>query len=172
MTIASIRQLARFSMVGLLATGIHVAVAWLAYRGLAFAPAAANAAGFVSAFMASYFGHHHWSFRRQGNHDIHLRRFLVVSLVAFLDHHVLEVFDGRGRAAITTVIAPSSATPADDTIGVYASGCAAGWPTVGVEVTEHRRAGSSRWRCSLALIPHPSPHPDPHPHPNQPQPLP
>lgn len=116
MTIASIRQLARFSMVGLLATGIHVAVAWLAYRGLAFAPAAANAAGFVSAFLASYFGHHHWSFRRQGNHDIHLRRFLVVSLVAFLTSHAITLavtgwlgFDyGLALLAIVAVVPAST----------------------------------------------------------------
>lgn len=84
-------RLLRFSVVGLFATVTHVAIAFFTQRALGAAPVTANAVGFACAFLISYFGHHRWTFARRGNHRTHLRRFLAVSLIAYLVSHLITI---------------------------------------------------------------------------------
>jgi putative flippase GtrA len=78
-------QYARFGVVGLGATLVHV----LVYAGLiellALSPLAANTAGFALAVNLSFFGHRGWTFRDQRGPEARrsLWRFWVVALLGF-----------------------------------------------------------------------------------------
>ncbi len=91
MRVLAQRWIARFSMVGLAATAIHISIAFAARELFGLLPVAANAAGFSCAFLISYFGHHQWTFGRSGNHGAHLRRFLTLSLLSFALSHLITV---------------------------------------------------------------------------------
>lgn len=77
-----VQQGARFGIVGLVATLLHMAVAWTVNR-LGVTPYAANALGFAAGFVIAYLGHFYWTFGRRGNHLRHQLRFIVVSAVSF-----------------------------------------------------------------------------------------
>jgi putative flippase GtrA len=78
-------QAARFGVVGLGATLVHV----LVYAGLiellGTAPLLANALGFATAVNVSFIGHRHWTFsdQRQARAQHSLARFWVVALLGF-----------------------------------------------------------------------------------------
>lgn len=76
-------QAARFGIVGLAATLVHLAVAWLAHHLAGLVPLAANTLGFLSAFAFSYLGHFYWTFGQRTGHPVRLPRFLVVSATGF-----------------------------------------------------------------------------------------
>lgn len=68
-----------FALVGLSATGVHVAVGLiLVWSGL-FGAFFANVLAFSVAFMVSYFGHHRFSFRSTAQHRSAMPRFLAVA---------------------------------------------------------------------------------------------
>ncbi len=77
-------QIGRFGVVGVAATLIHLALAWIAARGFDAAPLTANSLGFVAAFACSYFGHLYWTFGQRTGHPVTLPRFVVVSGVSLL----------------------------------------------------------------------------------------
>jgi putative flippase GtrA len=52
----------RFAVVGVLATAVHVSVAWFALRALDIGAAPANGLAFVAAHGVSYLGNAIWSF--------------------------------------------------------------------------------------------------------------
>ena len=74
------RQALRFGGVGLLATLVHVSVAWLASQTVLADPFQANVVGFLVAFAVSYSGHFYFTFARQSGHRQALLRFLLLSL--------------------------------------------------------------------------------------------
>lgn len=80
---ALLSQLLRFASVGVLATVLHLAVAWIAVRGAGLAPLAGNACGFAAAFLCSYLGHFYWTFGQRDGHPVRLPRFLVASGIGF-----------------------------------------------------------------------------------------
>lgn len=71
-------------MVGILATAVHVAVAYFTGTFGDFPPQLANLFGFLVAFMVSYFGHLHYTFQPQASSDRYFRRFLILSGLSFL----------------------------------------------------------------------------------------
>lgn len=73
-------QLARFASVGVFATLVHVAAAFVARFGLGFEAQLANFAGFLSAVIFSYFGHGSVTFQTSGNHGQRAPKFGVVAL--------------------------------------------------------------------------------------------
>ena len=79
-----LREGLRFASVGIGATLVHLAIAWLANRGAGLSPFAANACGFVAAFTLSYLGHFYWTFAREAGHSRHLPRFVVVAGIGYL----------------------------------------------------------------------------------------
>ncbi len=91
-----LRQIIRFGTVGIGATLVHLAVAWLANHSAGLAPYGANAAGFAAAFTLSYLGHFFWTFARRAGHRRHLPRFLVVSAMGYgLTNAVVWLVIGR-----------------------------------------------------------------------------
>jgi len=76
-------KLARFAGVGALATGLYVAVAWVAVEAFGLAPLPASLFGYVAAIGVSYLGQKRLTFRSAGAHRIELPRFLATSVLAF-----------------------------------------------------------------------------------------
>lgn len=92
---ASLRQLLRFGVVGIVATAVYFFIAILLPPASSFVirPSAASlVASFVSV-LVSYLGHHSFTFTKIGDHSFYLPRFLVISLIlslaAALGTHVL-----------------------------------------------------------------------------------
>ncbi|MEM9138355.1 MAG: GtrA family protein [Pseudomonadota bacterium] len=77
------KQGARFGVVGIAATLIHLGGAWSANRWLDLSEYMANSAGFALAFAVSYLGHFYWTFQAQSRHRQSLGRFLAVALTGF-----------------------------------------------------------------------------------------
>jgi putative flippase GtrA len=78
----------RFTLVGMLATILHISIAWLliAYAGLY--PLIANFLAFLGGFMLSFSGHYYWTFYSRANRTQALRRFFVISGTAFLVNNI------------------------------------------------------------------------------------
>ncbi|MEL6170726.1 MAG: GtrA family protein [Pseudomonadota bacterium] len=79
-----ITQLARFATVGAIATFLHVLAALFVSTFLEFSPQAANATGFVTAIIFSYFGHGRLTFETELRHEHHGPKFMVTALSGFL----------------------------------------------------------------------------------------
>ena len=77
-------QASRFAGVGLLATLVHVSVAYLASLLPGMNPFAANLIGFACAFWVSYISNFYWTFGKRNDHAMHLRRFFITSALCFL----------------------------------------------------------------------------------------
>lgn len=75
-----LRQIRRFGLVGLFATTIHVSVASGAEAVASLTPQYANAAGFMAAFLFSYFGHLRYTFEKKEHARIYLLRFISLSV--------------------------------------------------------------------------------------------
>lgn len=75
-------QLARFAVVGVIATLTHVAVALLATYQFALPPLQANLAGFIVAVGVSFQGHLRVTFRVRNPQRYHLYRFMVLSVTS------------------------------------------------------------------------------------------
>lgn len=84
------RQLLRFGMVGALAAAVHFLVVSALVARLDWQPLVANVAAFLTAFVVSYSGQHHWTFAgsgvswRQG-----LPRYFLVSCGSFVINELL-----------------------------------------------------------------------------------
>lgn len=108
--LAEFATAARFGLVGLAATVVHMAFAWhlVAHEGLR--PLAANAIAFAVAFAISFTGHHVWTFRRSTHAGRALLRFFAVSATAFLASNVLLAALVRSaRLADTAAVALAAA---------------------------------------------------------------
>jgi putative flippase GtrA len=95
----------RFTLVGIVATIVHISIAWLLIANAELYPLTANFLAFLCAFMLSFSGHYYWTFRSRANRAQALRRFFVISGTAFLVNNI--VLTGLLR---TDVIAPVLAT--------------------------------------------------------------
>lgn len=62
---APLAQLAKFGIVGLLASAVHAGVYMATVKPLLLTPLPANFAGFGCAFILSFLGHRHWTFAAQ-----------------------------------------------------------------------------------------------------------
>lgn len=78
-----LREGARFALVGLGATLVHLGTAWATNRWAGLAPLSANSLGFTLAFAVSYLGHFYWTFGRQAGHRRHFSRFLVTATLGY-----------------------------------------------------------------------------------------
>ncbi len=74
-------EFGRFLGVGLLATLMHVTVAFTVHAHLGTTPQIANFVGFLSSVLLSYFGHANFTFGVTINHKIHLPRFVLLALI-------------------------------------------------------------------------------------------
>ena len=75
-------QIGRFGLVGFVASGVHVAVAFCAHYGFEMSPLIANFLAFLFAWGVAYSGHFVWTFEGGGSHRDSVWRFTVVSLLS------------------------------------------------------------------------------------------
>lgn len=76
-------QASRFAGVGILATVVHVSVAYLVSRFGGANPFLANLTGFGVAFWVSYCGNFYWTFSGSTEHAVRLKRFIISSTFCF-----------------------------------------------------------------------------------------
>lgn len=69
----------RFTVVGVIATLIHIGIAWLLISSRSLAPLTANAVGFSVAVAFSFSGQYLWVFRSQRHWVSAALRFLVIA---------------------------------------------------------------------------------------------
>ncbi|WP_094820511.1 GtrA family protein [Bordetella genomosp. 4] len=82
---ALIKQIAWFVVVGCAAAATHWAVAVACVEGLHMPPLAANAVGWLIAFVVSFSGHYRLTFRHLASHWMTAaRRFFLISACGFL----------------------------------------------------------------------------------------
>ena len=74
---------ARFGLVGIVATAVHIAVVWLLLRETGIAPILANTLAFSVAFGISFAGNYLWTFRSPGNPRRAMFRLFVIAATAF-----------------------------------------------------------------------------------------
>jgi putative flippase GtrA len=77
-------RLARFSIVGVVATVLHIGVAMIAVAAAGANPTVAAMIGFTAAFAVSYFGHFRFTFAASGRHRDFLLKFAVSSLASLV----------------------------------------------------------------------------------------
>jgi putative flippase GtrA len=77
-------RLARFSVVGAVATVVHIGVAMIAVAAAGANPTVAAMIGFTAAFAVSYFGHFRFTFAASGRHRDYLLKFAVSSLASLV----------------------------------------------------------------------------------------
>lgn len=107
-------QAARFGVVGVAATALHVALVLLLVEGPGVPPLSANALAFCAALALSYFGNHGWTFAASGRHRRHFPRFAAVALAGLaLNQGIMAVavaglgLDYRIGLAVVVAVVPA-----------------------------------------------------------------
>lgn len=101
---------ARFGVVGLSATAVHITIVWLLLEKTVFIPIAANALAFLFAFGISFAGNYVWTFRSPGSPRRAMLRFFIISVCAFTLNSLFLVFlmyKGWFSSVISVVISAS-----------------------------------------------------------------
>lgn len=83
---------ARFGLVGLLATAVHIAIVWLLLTLTSVAPMLANTLAFLTAFCISFTGNYLWTFRSPGSPRRAIFRFFVIAVSAFVVNTLILAF--------------------------------------------------------------------------------
>ncbi|GHU35128.1 GtrA-like protein [Betaproteobacteria bacterium] len=99
---------ARFGLIGIIATCVHVGVVWVLLSYTTLHTLIANAIAFLVALGFSFSGHYVWTFRSSGTLFRAMRRFLVISGSVFaLNTFVLATILHTGWVSpfISTLIA-------------------------------------------------------------------
>ena len=76
-------QLARFSVVGLVATLCYSVIAWELTIRTTLSPTAASAIAYSVSGVFSFFGHRVFSFRSRNNMSYELPRFLILLIIGY-----------------------------------------------------------------------------------------
>lgn len=74
------RELLTFGAIGLVATGVHVATALLAYRFLSASPLFSNTLGYIFSVGFSFFGNSRFTFRTKMHDPKIIVRYIAVSI--------------------------------------------------------------------------------------------
>lgn len=88
---------ARFGLVGMVSTTIHILVVWLLLVSTVFSPIVANTLAFLTAFGVSFVGNYRWTFGSPGNVGRAIKRFLLISVSAFVMNTLLLAILLRGE---------------------------------------------------------------------------
>lgn len=83
---------ARFGLVGLLSTGVHIAIVWLLLTLASVDPMLANTLAFMTAFCISFTGNYLWTFRSPGSPRRAIFRFFVIAVSAFVVNTLVLAF--------------------------------------------------------------------------------
>ena len=74
-----VAMVARFALVGIIATAVHAAILALGVEGFAMSPPIATALGFLGGVGVSYTGHYYFTFRSSQPHRLALPAFAVTA---------------------------------------------------------------------------------------------
>lgn len=85
------RTVGPFLLVGATAAAVHQGAVMVMVESGLLTPAIANFPGFATAWLVSYLGHRHLTFRSSRPHREAAPRFLVVALLAFAANQTLFV---------------------------------------------------------------------------------
>lgn len=80
---------ARFGVVGVCATALHIGVVWSLLTFTTMPALLANLVAFLCAFGLSFTGNYIWTFSNPGSAGKAMRRFFLISLTAFLINSTL-----------------------------------------------------------------------------------
>lgn len=83
---------ARFGLVGLFSTAIHIAIFWLLLAFDNITPILANVLAFLTAFCISFTGNYLWTFRSPGSPRRAIFRFFVIAVSAFVVNTLVLAF--------------------------------------------------------------------------------
>lgn len=83
---------ARFGLVGLLSTAVHIAIVWLLLTLASVGPILANTLAFLAAFCISFIGNYLWTFRSPGSPRRAIFRFFVIAVSAFVVNTLILAF--------------------------------------------------------------------------------
>lgn len=103
--------LSRFSLVGIVATAVHMSVVWFLISRNGMSPYAANVIAFLMAFMVSFSGQYYWTFVSTQHWRVAFARFFLLSGTAFLFNNLLLASILSANilsAALATVLAAGS----------------------------------------------------------------
>ena len=106
--LTEIGRLARFGIVGVLATLVYMTATTVAVEVFGFAAVSASILGQLTAATVSYLGHLYYSFGVASDHRTYLWRFLAVALVTFsmngsVTHLLTEVIGVSYRVSVIVV---------------------------------------------------------------------
>lgn len=83
--------LLKFGVVGVLAAVVHLLVAISLLLHTDSKVLAANSIAFLCAFLFSFLGHFHWTFKTGSNKGRSLVRFLAIALAAFITNNLVLI---------------------------------------------------------------------------------
>ena len=84
-------QAAKFAVVGLIATVIHILVAWIFIKYFRINPFVSNIFAFTTAFFVSFISHYTWVFKAKRSKHSALKRFLLVAIFGFTVNNVVLI---------------------------------------------------------------------------------
>lgn len=105
-----ILTVARFGLVGILSTGVHIAIVWLLLTLDSTTPMLANTLAFLSAFFISFAGNYLWTFRSPGSPRRAALRFFSIAFSAFVVNTLvlaLLLQEGRLLPIVSAVLSAS-----------------------------------------------------------------
>lgn len=75
--------MARYGLVGVVATVIHSTIALMMHEWVGIVPFWSHATGFFGGLITAYLGHYHYSFKDDGAHKSRFPKFVISSLIGF-----------------------------------------------------------------------------------------
>lgn len=104
---------ARFGVVGLAATALHIGVVWILLSHTALPALLANLIAFLCAFGISFTGNYIWTFSAPGSPGRAMRRFFLISLAAFIANSMLlaAILAGGWLSPRLAAVASASMAP-------------------------------------------------------------
>ena len=87
--VGSFNQIARFGVVGVAATVVHLSISWALMSATSFPLLLTNGCGFLVGFLTSFCGHYFFTFPGSRCVRTSLVRFLVVALAGLLGSSLL-----------------------------------------------------------------------------------
>ena len=83
--------MSRFTIVGIIATCIHISIVWVLIAQFRIEALLANLVAFLAAFIFSFTGQHLWTFRSKRSWRSALARFFPVSSFGFVLNNIVLI---------------------------------------------------------------------------------